>query len=144
MIALNVGYLLYGHVLVCKVVPREKWHPTLWIGCNRKMKVVPTRKIETQRHNRVSAAHLATCFAQLTFLISLLLSQPKKPAQYENNVKRLLRTERAKRAKLKELGIDYDFPGYVIFPHTPCPGFVTDHSIQQFQHKQKAVHTKFE
>jgi len=88
------GYLLFGRVLVCKHVPLEKCHPRLWVGCNTKMKVVPTRRIERRRHNK-----------------------PKKRQQYEGNVQRLLSAEKAKRKKLAELGIDYEFPGYEVQVH---------------------------
>ena len=63
------------------------------------MRVVPTKRIELRRHNK-----------------------PKKPKQYDGNVRRLLAKESSKRKKLEALGIDYDFPGYVRIPfYSPLP-----------------------
>ena len=49
-------------------------------------------------------------------------NKPKKPKQYDGNVRRLLAKESSKRKKLEALGIDYDFPGYVRIPfYSPLP-----------------------
>lgn len=38
--------------------------------------------------------------------------QPRTTEQHQRRVSRLLARERRKRAKLKELGVKYNFPGY--------------------------------
>jgi len=83
------NYLLYGHKIVCKVVPKAKVHPDTFKGANRKFKKIPYRKIAKEQHNK-----------------------PKEPEQAERTIKRLVKNENKKREKLKELGIEYDFAGY--------------------------------
>ncbi|BGP23249.1 ribosomal biogenesis protein Gar2 [Rhodotorula toruloides] len=83
------NYLLAGHILVCKVIPDDQIHPKMWIGANRKFRVVPKARREAARRNK-----------------------PKTEKQQESIKKRLLSREEKKRQKLAELGIDYDFDGY--------------------------------
>ncbi|ORX82090.1 RNA-binding domain-containing protein [Basidiobolus meristosporus CBS 931.73] len=83
------NYLLYGHLLKCKVIPEDKLHPKLFDGANKKFKVIPWNKIAREEHNK-----------------------PKTRESRNRVVKKLLKKEAKTRAKLQELGIDYDFPGY--------------------------------
>lgn len=43
------SYLLFGHILRCKVVPPEQVHEKLWIGANRRFKKVPWNRIEGRK-----------------------------------------------------------------------------------------------
>jgi nucleolar protein 15 len=83
------NYLLYGHILKCKVVPASQQHEKMWVGANRKYRVVPWAKINRLRHNRV-----------------------KTGEQLERQRNRLLQREQKLREKLQDLGIEYDFSGY--------------------------------
>ncbi|KAF9585259.1 MKI67 FHA domain-interacting nucleolar phosphoprotein [Lunasporangiospora selenospora] len=83
------NYLLFGHLLKCKVLQPEQVHPTLFLGANRKFNVIPFLKIEKERHNA-----------------------EKSPKQLKSLKRKLLQRESVKRTKLADLGIDYDFPGY--------------------------------
>lgn len=83
------GYLLFDHKLVCHVVPKDKVHPALFKGANKKFVKVPWKKIERLRHNK-----------------------EKEPQQAEKIAERLVAKETKKRERLSALGIDYDFPGY--------------------------------
>ena len=47
------NYLLMGHILRCKVIPKNDVHPELWIGSNKKFKRIPYNKITAQKHNKV-------------------------------------------------------------------------------------------
>ncbi len=47
------NYLLMGHILTCKVVPKDDVHPELWVGANRKWRVVPTYRLAQAQHNKV-------------------------------------------------------------------------------------------
>ena len=47
------NYLLMGHILRCKMIPKDEVHPGLWIGANRKFRRVPMEKIEKARQNKV-------------------------------------------------------------------------------------------
>jgi nucleolar protein 15 len=83
------NYLLFGHLLVCKVIPQDNVHPNLFVGANRKFIVADRFKTLRKKHNK-----------------------PKTKEQQAKTVNRLLSKEEKKRQQLKELGIDYDFPGY--------------------------------
>ncbi|GAA6028040.1 hypothetical protein JCM8097_001843 [Rhodosporidiobolus ruineniae] len=83
------NYLLAGHILVCKVVPEDQVHPKLWVGANRKFRVVPVARKEQKRREK-----------------------PKTDAELATAQKRLLTREDKKRAQLVELGIEYDFAGF--------------------------------
>lgn len=48
------NYLLMGHILKCKMIPKEKVHPELWVGANKKWKVIPRDQIVRKEHNKVS------------------------------------------------------------------------------------------
>ncbi|PYH41835.1 uncharacterized protein BP01DRAFT_360031 [Aspergillus saccharolyticus JOP 1030-1] len=43
------NYLMYGHILKCKYVPKERLHPEIWKGANRRFKRTPWNKIEKRR-----------------------------------------------------------------------------------------------
>jgi nucleolar protein 15 len=47
------NYLLMGHILTCKVIPKDDVHPELWVGANRKWRVVPTYRLAQAQHNKV-------------------------------------------------------------------------------------------
>ena len=42
-------YLMFGHILKCKVVPKEQVHEKLWKGANKRFKPVPWNKIEGRK-----------------------------------------------------------------------------------------------
>ena len=42
-------YLLFGHILKCKVAPVEQLHADLWKGANKRFKTVPWNKIEGRK-----------------------------------------------------------------------------------------------
>ncbi|KAG8876273.1 hypothetical protein FRB98_007381 [Tulasnella sp. 332] len=80
------NYLLHGHILTCKTVPKDKIHPTLWIGANRKYKKIPHDRIARVAHNKERT------------------SEQQKKAET-----RLLRRQNSRVARLEKLGIKYDF-----------------------------------
>ncbi|KAL8932877.1 MAG: hypothetical protein Q9211_006080 [Gyalolechia sp. 1 TL-2023] len=43
------NYLLFGHILKCKLVPKEQVHENLWKGANKRFKKVPWAKIEGRK-----------------------------------------------------------------------------------------------
>jgi len=83
------GYIMFGRSLKCEVIPNEKVHPKMFVGSNRKYFPKRTKVMHRKNHN-----------------------SPKSSEQLEKNIQKLLNNEEKKRKKLKELGIDYDFPGY--------------------------------
>ena len=40
------NYLLFGHILKCKLVPKEQVHEDMWKGSDRRFKVVPHNRLE--------------------------------------------------------------------------------------------------
>ncbi|KAF8349029.1 hypothetical protein F5887DRAFT_948835 [Amanita rubescens] len=79
------SYLIMGHLLQCKVIPKDKVHPELWIGANRKWRVVPRARVERVTHNK-----------------------KRTPDEQVKAEKRLLKRERERKRKLAEAGIEYD------------------------------------
>lgn len=47
------NYLLMGHILQCKVIPKDKIHPELWMGANKRWKKIPVGRIERLKHGKV-------------------------------------------------------------------------------------------
>ncbi|EQL28686.1 hypothetical protein BDFG_08599 [Blastomyces dermatitidis ATCC 26199] len=43
------NYLMFGHILKCKYVPKERVHPELWKGANKRFKRTPWNVIERRR-----------------------------------------------------------------------------------------------
>lgn len=43
------NYLMFGHILKCKVVAKEQVHEQLWKGANKRFKAVPWNKIEGRK-----------------------------------------------------------------------------------------------
>lgn len=81
------NYLLFGHILKCKVVPLERVHKDLWIGANRRFKKVPWNK-----------------------MIGNKLDKPATQSAWERRVTREQRRRTLKALKLKELGYKFDAP----------------------------------
>jgi len=53
------NYLLMGHILKCKIIPKEKVHPELWVGANKKWKAIPRDQIVRKEHNKVSSIKIS-------------------------------------------------------------------------------------
>lgn len=83
------NYLIDGHLLQVREVPKDKIHPKLWIGANRKFRNVPNDRIERVRRNG-----------------------PKTPEQEAKRKRGILRAQNKRREKIKAAGIEYDFEGY--------------------------------
>jgi nucleolar protein 15 len=43
------NYLMFGHILKCKLVPQDQIHEQLWKGANRRFKKTPWTRIEKKR-----------------------------------------------------------------------------------------------
>ena len=43
------NYLMFGHILKCKVLAKEQLHESLWKGANKRFKAVPWNKIEGRK-----------------------------------------------------------------------------------------------
>lgn len=81
------NYLLFGHILKVKMVPKSQIHEDLFKGANRRFKKVPWNKMAGQK-----------------------LAKPRSQSAWETKVER----ERAKRAqradKLKAIGYEFEAP----------------------------------
>lgn len=54
------NYLLMGHILRCKIIPKDQVHPELWVGANRKWRTVPKDRIARVEHNKVALIKKST------------------------------------------------------------------------------------
>jgi nucleolar protein 15 len=82
------GYIMFGKQLDCHVI--DKAHKDVFKNGNRKWKYVPTQVKFRNEKNR-----------------------ERTDVEKAARVKGLLEKEKEKRTRLKELGIDYEFAGYV-------------------------------
>ncbi|KAI5830842.1 hypothetical protein K523DRAFT_301821 [Schizophyllum commune Tattone D] len=87
------NYLLMGHILRCKVIPKDEVHPELWIGANRKYRTIPTVRINKLQHDK-----------------------SRTPEEKQRVEKRLLKRQRQQQRKLAAAGIDYDMGDAVYKP----------------------------
>ncbi|KAI9066327.1 RNA-binding domain-containing protein [Trametes sanguinea] len=92
------NYLLMGHILTCKVIPKDQVHPELWVGANRKWRPVPRDRIARVAHNK-----------------------PRTEEEQEKAERRLLKRQEQRKRKLQESGIDYDFED-VAYVSDRCSG----------------------
>ena len=104
------NYLLMSHILTCKVIPKDEVHPELWVGANRKWRVIPTYRLAQAQHNKVRSSA-----SRLNTDPLMLLLQPRNEMQQRAAEKRLMNRQEARKRKLVEAGIVYNFEkvGYV-------------------------------
>lgn len=81
------NYLMYGHILKCKYVPKEQLHPEVWKGANRRFKRTPWNRIEKKR-----------------------LEKGKTRDQWSKRIEQEQQKRQAKADKLKAIGYKYDMP----------------------------------
>ena len=81
------NYLLFGHILKCRVIPNEQIHPNLWKGANRPFKTIPWNKIERRR-----------------------LEATKTRTGWTRKVKLETSKRRRQSEKMKAMGYDYEPP----------------------------------
>lgn len=43
------NYLMFGHILKCKLVPKDQVHEKIWVGANKRFKRVPWSRIEGRK-----------------------------------------------------------------------------------------------
>lgn len=80
------NYLMFGHLLKCKIVPKDQVHDDLFIGANRRFKKVPWNKIEGRN-----------------------LAIGKGETKWEEKIDREQTKRQKKLEALKKSGLVYDF-----------------------------------
>ena len=91
------NYLMFGRILKCKVVPREKLHSKIWDGANRRFKKLPRSKLAASQ-----------------------LSRPLSQAGWEKRVAKEENRRSARTKKLEELGYEFEAPRLLEIP-SPAP-----------------------
>ena len=81
------NYLLFGHILKCKTIPKEQVHHDLFKGANRRFKKVPWNKI-----------------------VGRQLEKPLSEAAWEKRVAKEQSRRSKKAAKLQALGYEFEAP----------------------------------
>lgn len=84
------NYLLFNRVLKCQLMAADQVHDETFKNAHRAFRHIDWRKVEQRQHNKTRSTE-----------------------QHTKVVTRLRAKEDKKRTQLKELGIEYDFPGYV-------------------------------
>ncbi|KTW26031.1 hypothetical protein T552_03300 [Pneumocystis carinii B80] len=80
------NYLLFGHILKCSVISKEKLHKSMFIGANKRFKPIPWSRITMKR-----------------------LEEAKTKEQWIRLQKRNNKRLKKKKELLKKLGIDYQY-----------------------------------
>ncbi|CBQ68554.1 related to NOP15-protein involved in 60S ribosomal subunit biogenesis [Sporisorium reilianum SRZ2] len=83
------NYLIDGRLLQVKHVSKDKVHPELWVGANRKFAKVPGARLER-----------------------VVRSRAKSEEEHRRTNERAIKRQDERRAKLASLGIEYEFEGY--------------------------------
>ena len=99
------NYLLFGHILKCKMIPKEQVHSSLFRGANHRFKKVPWNKMAGKE-----------------------LEKPRSEAQWEKKVALEQKKRAQKAAKLKEMGYEFDAP---TIKDVPPPGAVFEEPIEE-------------
>ncbi|KAF4971724.1 hypothetical protein FSARC_1523 [Fusarium sarcochroum] len=94
------NYLLFGHILKCRVIPQDQVHDDMFKGANRRFKKVPWNKM---------AGHK--------------LEKPLTESAWANKVTKENSKRAKKAAKLKEIGYDFDAPEFKDVP-APAPAAI--------------------
>ncbi|CAA7265587.1 unnamed protein product [Cyclocybe aegerita] len=82
------NYLLMGHILRCKLIPKDEVHPELWVGANRKWRKVPAARVTRAQQNKL-----------------------RTEVEQQRATNRLLKRQLERKEKLARAGIKYDFEG---------------------------------
>ncbi|KAI9829035.1 MAG: hypothetical protein M1832_000058 [Thelocarpon impressellum] len=81
------NYLMFGHILKCRTVPKEQVHADLWKGANRRFKIVPRNKLEGKK-----------------------LDAARSRDEWEHKVLEETKRRESKREQLKAMGYDFEPP----------------------------------
>jgi nucleolar protein 15 len=81
------GYLLFGHILRCKLVPDSQIHEDLWKGANRRFKKVPWNKMAGKQ-----------------------LERPLGESKWEAKISKEEKRRSARAEKLKAIGYEFEAP----------------------------------
>ena len=98
------NYLIMGHILRCKLIPKDQVHPELWVGANRKWRAVPRGRVTRLEHNKVSKAFFWNSCPDFELVI-----QHRTESEQMRTNKRLLKRQNERKRKLEQAGIKYDF-----------------------------------
>lgn len=91
------NYLLFGHILKCRILPKEQVHEELFKGANRRFKAVPW--------NKMAGKHL---------------QKPLTESAWADKVTKVQSKRAKKAAKLKEIGYEFEAPEMKAVP-APAP-----------------------
>ncbi|KAG9119320.1 hypothetical protein FRC07_005704 [Ceratobasidium sp. 392] len=108
------NYLLMGHILQCKVIPKDQVHSELWVGSNRKWRTVPRDRVHRVKHNRA-----------------------RTDGEQQRIEQKLLKKQAARQAKINAVGIKYDISaaGYVSNASILHQNII----VMELQHKSAAT-----
>ncbi|OAX82578.1 hypothetical protein ACJ72_03070 [Emergomyces africanus] len=81
------NYLMFGHILKCKYVPKERVHPQLWKGANKRFKRTPWNAIERRR-----------------------MDAGKTREQWSKKIEQEEARRAARAEKMKKLGYEFEMP----------------------------------
>ena len=81
------NYLIFGHLLKCKLVAPEQLHEGVWKGANKRFKVVPWNKMKGREHG-----------------------MPVGRDQWMLRIEKEEKRRKSKKEKMREIGYEFDAP----------------------------------
>ncbi|KAG5982107.1 hypothetical protein E4U55_002285 [Claviceps digitariae] len=109
------NYLLFGHILKCKTIPKAQVHENLFKGANRRFKAIPWNK-----------------------MAGLKLAKPRSESVWGAKVSKEQSKRARQAAKLKEMGYEFEAPDLKDVP-TPQPAAPAAASESTGEEPAKAV-----
>ena len=114
------NYLMFNHILKCKVVPKEQLHEDIWKGANKRFKQVPWNQIEGRKHE-----------------------MPVGRDQWAGRVEKEKKRRESKNKKLKET-LGYEFEGGALkgvdtVPVKDTAKEITDETVETVEEEKSLV-----
>ncbi|KAI5293398.1 hypothetical protein KEM52_005582 [Ascosphaera acerosa] len=111
------NYLMFGHILKCRLVPPEQVHPALWKGANRRFKKTPWNDIERRRLEKPKSVEQWGKKLEVVEKRRARQAQKLRAIGYEFAMPQLTRPEEAlerQRRQLKVGGVDAERDGLAV------------------------------
>ncbi|ORY64090.1 uncharacterized protein BCR38DRAFT_206403 [Pseudomassariella vexata] len=90
------NYLLFGHILKVKLVPKSQIHDSLWKGANKRFRAKP--------HNKIEGSNL---------------KKPRSEAKWEVSISKEYKKRAVRAQKLKKMGYEFEAPELKAVVHAP-------------------------
>ena len=112
------NYLMFGHILKCKAVPREQLHENVWKGANKRFKKVPWNAKQRREQDKA-------------------VGRDQWNARNEKEEKR----RESKKEKMKEIGYEFDAPPLTSVDEVPVKDCRKENNAEQTIEEEQSLVT---